>query len=617
MKTKYTELISRYRLDYVLYLIAIVFLDIFALLYPESLAPLIAIGVAWVPLAWHALEDLKEWRIGTDFFIVFASVVAFMGHEYLAIIIILLILHIAHYIELLIENRTERAIEQLVKLMPSSVVVMQDEQEQVVSLAHVKPSMNILVKTGGRLPVDGYIIAGQALINQAALTGESVPAQKKTGDQVFAGTFLEEGSIVVRVEQVQQETLFGKMIALFTQAEEKKSRIEILAQRAAFWLTPIILLMVAFFWVYTGDRNLVMTLLIFGSPLELSLVTPLAVISATVAAFRKGIIIKGGKALDHMASVDAMMFDKTGTLTLGEPVVFSVESFDQAYTTNEIIRLAAIAERRSDHVIARALLAKAEQLKLLIDQPNEYISLVGHGIEMVYQGERYFIGNRHFVEDAEHGNCLMPEHAKLSAIDTTASIFYLATKGHVVGVIMLIDTIRPEAKETLHALETSGINTMILASGDREGVTKKIAGQLGIQQYYAEVFPEQKLEILDRLQQSGLTVAMVGDGINDAAALKQAHVGIAMGAMGMEPAIDAADVVLMTNNLAHIVFVRRLSLAVRRIIRQNLLFGFLCVHILGVILTLLNLVHPIEAALFHAVADLLIVLNASRLIFFE
>ncbi len=610
-------MIAKYRLDYIIYLVAIICLDIAALLYPESSWPLVAIGTAWLPLAWHAIEDLREWRIGTDFFIVFASVVAFLGKEFLAIIIILLILHIAHYIELLIENRTERAIEQLVKLMPSTVIVISKGNEQVLLLAEVVPGMDILVKTGGRLPVDGYIISGQALINQAALTGESVPTQKMFGDHVFAGTFLEEGSIIVRVEQVQQETLFGKMIALFSQAEEKKSRIEIFAQRAAFILTPIILLLIAFFWLYTGDRNLVMTLLIFGSPLELSLVTPLAVVAAMVAAFRKGIIVKGGRALDHMASVNAMMFDKTGTLTLGQPVVFSVESFDQAYTTNEIIRLAAIAERRSDHVIARALLSKAEQLRLLVDQPDEYISLVGHGIEMVYKGERYFIGNRHFVADAEHGNCRMPERAKLSAIDTTASAFYLATKGHVVGVIMLVDTIRPEAKETLSALEQSGINTMILASGDREGITKKIAGQLGIQQYHAEVFPEQKLAILDNLQQSGLTVAMVGDGINDAAALKQAHVGIAMGAMGMEPAIDAADIVLMTNNLEHIVFVRRLSLAVRRIILQNLLFGFLFVHMLGVILTLMHLVNPIEAALFHAIADLLIVVNASRLIFFE
>lgn len=618
MNKSLMELVSRYRLDYLAYVVGIFGLVIASVVYPHEYLPFIAIACAWLPLVWHAYEDLKKWQIGTDFFIVFATVVGLIGKEYFAILIILSILIVTHYIEMLIDRRTEHAIEQLINLMPSRVIaVTTGGHEQTISLADMTPGMQLLVKTGGRIPADGHIVMGSATINQAALTGESLPQLKSVGEHVFAGTFIQEGSIIMHVEQVREETLFGKMMALFAQAEKKKSNMEIFSQRAAFIFTPVVLIAIVLLWIFSRDSNLIMTLLIFGSPLELSLVTPLAVLAATVAAFRKGIIVKGGRVFERMTAVTAIIFDKTGTLTLGQPVVVDVTSFDKQFSPHDILKLAAIAERRSDHVVARAILARAQQLQLQIPQPEEYHSLVGHGVEMMFEGVRYYIGNRHFVEAPEHGNCQMPAEATMSAIDTTVSAFYLATRGHVIGVITVSDAIRPDAQKALAALRSLGIDTCMLVSGDRLGVTQKIAQQLGISDYHAEVFPDQKLAILDSLQQRGIATAMVGDGINDAAALKQANIGIAMGAMGMEPAIDAADVVLMTNNLEHIAFVRRLSLAVRRVIQQNLLFGFLCVHVLGVILTLLHYVTPIQAAFFHAIADLVIVLNATRLIFFE
>jgi heavy metal translocating P-type ATPase len=614
-KTVLKNLYYAYRLDYVIYILTIIILDSIALYYPNTYFYLIPVSIVWLQMLVTALKMLKKKQIGTEFFLVFATIIALIGKQQHAIIIVLLLMLIAQYIELIIELRTKSALESLIHLIPSQVTLLQDDREKIVPLEQLTSGMDVMVKTGWRIPADGFIIQGHATINEAVLTGESMPVEKTLNDHVFAGTFVEAGSIIFKVQAVKQETLFGKMTALFAQAEQKKARITILTEKIAAIMIPTIITFIIGAWLITGNLNLVVTLLIFGSPLELSLVTPLTVLAGTVAAFRHGVLVRGGRALEQFAQIDTLIFDKTGTLTLGEPTVVNIVSYSPDYTTSDILKIAGIAEIRSDHVVSKAILKKAKELSIEIPQPENYASLVGHGVEISYKNKKYFLGNRHFIEASEHGHSPIPidEHHD----QQPHSHFYLASQGNVIGKISVMDTIRPDAKETIQKLKKSGIKQIILISGDRQAITNSIAKQLGITEAYGEAFPEQKLQLLDQLQQQGKLVGMVGDGINDVAALKQAHVGIAMGAMGMEPAIEAADIVLMTNDLSNIFFMRKLSQKVFKVIKENLLIGFFILHIIGLILTLMQLVDPIQAAFFHALSDILILLNASRLITFK
>lgn len=567
-------------------------------------------------MLWIAsLDFLKKKQIGTEFFLVFATIAAVIGKQERAIMFVLLIMIIARYIELIIEQRTHNAIESLLKLIPSQVTIIENNQEKNISLDAVVPGMHILVKTGWRVPADGFIVQGNAAINESMLTGESMPKEKQKNATVFAGTFVESGSIVFQVERVHQETLFSKMTALFAKAEEKKARVTILTDKIALVFVPFTLLVITVVWLVTGNLELVITLLIFGSPLELSLVTPLTVLAGSVAAFRHGILVRGGRALEQFSRANTIIFDKTGTLTLGDPVIVDIQTFNEQYSKNDILKIAAIAEIRADHVVAKSILKKAREMHIEIPQPEEYVSLVGHGVEVVFNNKRYFLGNEHFIQAPEHGNSPIPSYNTDNK--QPYSNFYLATNGEVIGKISVMDILRSDAKETIKTLKKSGIDEIILLSGDRQEITEDIARQLGINRAYGQAFPEDKLQLLDHLQKEGNIVTMVGDGINDVAALKQANVGIAMGAMGMEPAIEAADIVLMTNELKNIYFIRKLSQQIFRVIKQNLIIGFLILHVLGLILTVIHLIEPVQAAFFHAISDVLILLNASRLIGFK
>jgi heavy metal translocating P-type ATPase len=578
--------------------------------------------LAWFPLVWVAIQDLRKKQIGTEFFLVFATIFALIGHEEHAIMIVLIIMLIARYAELFIENQTKRALESIIRLIPTHVMVRSGNEEVVMPLRDVQIGMHIIIATGARVPVDGVVIEGCASINEASLTGESVLQEKQVGNSVFAGTFVEAGSIVIEAQKIKEETLFGRMVVLLVQAEKDKAAITILTDRIVQIFTPLYLIFIVLIWLITRDFDTVLTLLIFGSPLELALVTPLTVLAGTVAAFRHGILVKSGRALESLAQIDTIIFDKTGTLTLGEPSIVHVQSYISDISNNEIIRLAAMAEKRSDHVVAKALVAKAKEEHIVVPLSDKYTSVVGHGVEVEYQGTHYFFGNKHFIEAPEHGNSLIPLTAPVCLDEKLHSNFYLAAQGRashgrVLGKICMADAIRPEAKDIIQELLVSGIKNIMLLSGDRQEITDTIAQQLDIHQRYGGMFPDQKLTMLKKMQQEGHVVAMVGDGINDVAALKQAHVGIALGAMGMEPAIDAADVVLMTNDLQKIFFVRRLAQKVFRVIQQNLIIGFLFFHILGLVLTLMHIVTPTQAAFAHAISDIFIVINASRLIYFK
>lgn len=573
----------------------------------------IPLALAFIPIAYKGISELFERKISSEFFLIIATIIALIGGEESAIFVVLLIMHVAHYIDNIIKRRTEDELSGLIHLLPTDVLVKEGDKEIKMPLDKVVPGMLVIIKTGGRIPVDGLVTEGEASIQEAVLTGESVPLEKGPGELVYAGTYLEAGSITIKVQTIGKDTMFGKVQALLDESGKNKAHVVRLADRITAIFTPLFLLFIGIVWFVTGNVTMVITLLIFGSPLELTLVTPLTMLAAIVAAFRRGILVKGGAALECLARTDTMIFDKTGTITMGSPEVVSIMPVDKGYSQKDILLLAAIAEKKSGHVLAKAIMDKAKEENLEVPDPETYVSLTGHGIKMTYKNTTYILGNKHFIESSEHGNLPLPPGC---ALEESLTTFYLATKDKVLGEICLADRIKPEAHTTITKLKERGIESFILLSGDKQTVAQNVADKLGISKAYGEVMPHEKLAMLKELQKEGHHVTMVGDGINDAPALKEAEVGIAIGSMGMEPAIQAADIVLMSEDLDQIVFLYDLSKAAMRTIKQNLIVGFALTHAVGIGLALTSYLTPIQAALFHAIPDFLILIHGARLINF-
>lgn len=605
-----------YATGYLMYTIFV--LALFLVTFTHFVSPFfvhIPLLLAFVPICWKAIADIRHKKIGTELFLVFATIIALIGDQETAMTVILLIMLFAEYLSNLITQRTEHAIAGLIKLIPQNITIQVNHQEQQITAQELKVGMHVVVKTGGRIPVDGVVIQGSAAINEASLTGESVLKEKHQQARVYAGTIVESGALVIRAEKVREDTFFGKIVALVEHAEEKKAHVSLLADKIAWYLVPSLLLFIGLVWLVTSNLNLVMTLLVFGSPLELTLITPLAILAGIIAAFRNGVLVKGGLVLEKFAKSDTIIFDKTGTLTLGEPHITDIEVFNKSYTQKDILTIAAIAEKYSDHVSAKAILKKAHEEGIFLADPEDYVSISGHGVCIRYNNKHCFVGNKHFLEASEHGNIQIPEHAARVLADQSS--FYVGCDGVLYGKIYMADTIRPQAKETIYRLQREGFKQLVLLSGDQKHIAQQVGAELGIATSYGEVFPDQKLQLIEKFQNQGHIVTMVGDGINDAPALKQADIGIAMGAMGMEPAIDAADIVLITNDLSKIVFVHALSKKIFKVIQQNIFLGFFTIHAFGFLLAFLQAITPVQAALFHAIPDLAILLNSARLANFK
>lgn len=565
-------------------------------------------------IIYAALQDLWHKKIGSELFFVIATLVGIAANQEQAAVIIILVVLIAEFLAELVEARTEQALSKLLQLMPTQVLLWHDGIQQERKLSQIQIGDTIIVPTGWRIAVDGTVISGNALVNESALTGESIPVEKGVGSLVYAGTFIEAGSIIMQTEQLGKETLFGKITQLLAQAEEQKAQVVGIADKIAIIFSFAILALAAVTWFLTHDLTKVITLLVFGSPTELVLITPLAILAGIAASFKQGILIKGGIALEQLSQVNTFIVDKTGTLTTGNPVVHEVHTFNPTMTTQELITIAASLEYYGTHVLAQAVKRYAKEHQLATHIPTDYNSIAGHGIYATLNGIGYLVGNYHFLTSPEHGNLsIAPTQITTSVLPS----FYVATEHKVLGVITIYDPIRPTAKTCISQLHAQGLQTITMLSGDRQEVAERICHEVGINQCLGNQFPEQKLLYIRQLQQKGNKVAMVGDGINDAPALKAADVGIAMGSMGMEPAIAAADIVLISNDLTKLPYLYALSRHVFATIRQNILFGLVGVHGFGIIAALYGLVTPVQASLIHGVADIVIVLNSARIIHFS
>jgi heavy metal translocating P-type ATPase len=598
-----------------------------ALLYWRQAVPIevlwAAVAIGLYPLVKTGLLDLvRERKIGTEIFVTIATLVAMLGGETVAGAVLMVIILIAEFIAELNTDRARASIKSLIGSVPQVALVRGkagEVGERSVPVAELRVGDVVLVRAGEKVPVDGSVLSGQGAVNEASITGESLPKDKQTGSTVFAGTVLASGALDVRTDKLGADTMFARIITLVEDAEAHQAPVQKLADRVAAWLIPVVLVFLVGVWLVTRDIRTVVTLLIFTSPAELGLATPLVMIAAVARAARNGILIKGGLYLELLAKVDVVVFDKTGTLTANRPAVVSVSTQDAAIDERQLMRLAAAADRRSAHPLAQAVMAHAAALGIEVPEPQQYEQIQARGVKATVEGRAVLVGNPALLSEA--GVALPsstlatgPTAAAEAAGIGSSTPVHVAVDGRFAGIVYIADAVRPGAREALVALKATGVKRTVMLTGDNAATAHAVAQQLGIDEVHAELLPEGKVGVIAELQKQGHRVAMVGDGINDAPALARADVGIAMGGGGTQAALEAADVALMTDDLAKIGAARAIARRAYRTVQENLFVGVGVVHVLGIAAALMGWIGPIEAAIIHLGPDVLVFVNSVKLL---
>ena len=590
----------------------ILFTGLIALLYWRQLVPIqilwVAIAIGLYPLVKTGLMDLiHERKVGTEIFVTIATLVAVTGGETVAGAVLMVIILIAEFIAELNMDRARASIKGLIGSVPQVALRRGVDGEREVAIDQLMAGDIVLVRAGEKIPVDGSIVGGGASINEAPITGESLPKDKSMGELVFAGTIVASGALDIKTEKIGGDTTFARIIGLVENAEAAQAPVQKLADKVASWLIPVVFVFLIAVYLVTRDVRMIVTLLIFTSPAELGLATPLVMIAAIARAARHGILVKGGLYLESLAKVDVMVFDKTGTLTANKPEVVRVEVSDSRFTEMELLSLAAAADRRSAHPLAKAVVDYATLKQVVVPEPEQYEQLQGRGVIATVSGRVVLVGNAALL--LENGIQLT---AAIEAGGQTP--VHVAVDGRFAGVIFIADSLRPGAREALVKLKETGVKRLVMLTGDNEATAQAVAKELGIDEVRANLMPEDKVNAIEELKKQGHRVAMIGDGINDAPALARADVGIAMGGGGTQAALEAADIVLMTDDLSKIVSARAIARRAYRTIQENLFVGVGVVHVLGITAALLRWIGPIQAALIHLGPDILVFVNSAKLL---
>jgi Cd2+/Zn2+-exporting ATPase/Cu+-exporting ATPase len=574
----------------------------------EPFAKVSILGVAatliggW-PIFKEALENLLQRRMTMELSMTIALVAALAIGEFRTALIIVFFVLIAEVLEGLTVGRGRRAIKHLVDLLPRSAFVRRSTGTTEVSVEEIRIGDVVIVKPGTRIAVDGVVLSGHSAVDQSPITGESLPVEKIKGSEVYAGTINQSGVLEVEVRNIGRNTAFGRIIEAVERAETLRAPIQKTADTLAGYLVYFALGCALLTFLITRDARSTISVVIVAGACGIAAGTPLAVLGGIGRAARNGVIIKGGVYLEALGKIDTIVFDKTGTLTLGKPIVSHIRA---AANTREsdVIEAAAIAERNSEHPLARAILEKANEVSLPFAEPDAFQYTPGKGVECSYGGETILIGSGSFVQD--HGFDI----SGFPASDAVSEVL-VARGGRLLGRIGIADGLRLGAAQAISEIHKMGLRTMLL-TGDTAAVAQTIARELGIDAVQAELLPQQKAESVRRLRQQGHTVAMVGDGINDAPALIEANVGIAMGA-GTDVARESADIVLIGDDFKKLVESLRIARWCRRIILTNFA-GTLLVDGVGVGLAAFGMLNPLLAALIHVVSELVFILNSARLL---
>lgn len=576
----------------------------------EPLPAISLIGVAGLliggwPIFKEALENLLAKRMTMELSMSIAIVAAAAISEFFTALVITLFVLIAEVLEGMTVSRGRRAIRDLLDFLPRAVSVRRGGAVAQVDADALAVGDAVLVNPGGRIPVDGTVIAGHSFVDQARITGESMPIEKTTGASVFAGSINQSGALEIRAERIGRDTSYGKIIEAVEQAERSRAPVQRLADRLAGYLVYFALGAASLTYLLTRDIRSTISVVIVAGACGIAAGTPLAILGAIGRAARAGAIIKGGLFLEQLGRVNTVVLDKTGTLTYGQPEVRTLvpaEGTDAA----RLLETAASAELRSEHPLGKTIVAHARALGRSLQEPERFGYTPGRGIEAVLGGELVLIGNQALMRDR---GIAVP--AGVLDRHPEASEVLVARGGKLLGAIAIADTVRPEAAHAVKAIHGMGIKTILL-TGDAKAVAEVIARDLGISEVAADLLPEDKRTRVKGLVNEGRIVAMVGDGINDAPALIEAQVGVAMGS-GTDVARESADVVLLGNDLLKFAETLGIARRTRAIIWANFV-GTIGVDALGIGLAAFGLLNPLFAAFIHVASELTFILNSARLL---
>ncbi|MFQ3683131.1 heavy metal translocating P-type ATPase [Roseiflexus sp.] len=573
-------------------------------LVPFPLGVAIVVGGGW-PVFRKVLRATLKRQVIAHTLMTIGVVAALVVGEWVTAAIVVVFMRVGEYVENFTTESARRAVKELIAIAPQTARVERDGVEVEVPVADVNVGEIVIVRPGETIPVDGDVVAGHATIDQAAITGESMPVEVASGSHVFAATIARLGSLRVKTRRVGADTTFGRVVKMVEEAEAHRADVQRFADTFSAYYLPVVTGIAALTFLISRNSLSTAAVLVVACSCSFALATPVAMLASIGAGAKRGLLIKGGKYLETLARADVVLVDKTGTLTLGQPRITDVISLN-GLTTTEILALAASAERYSEHPLAEAVRAAARAQHLPLSEPQDFEAIPGMGIRARVNGSLVAIGNRRLVPAAES----LPIAQQLERQGKT--LLFVVHNAELAAVLAAADTLRPEVPAALAELRALGVTRVELLTGDNERTAAALAEQLGVQ-YRANLLPEDKIEVVKDYQAKGHTVVMIGDGVNDAPALAQSHVGIAMGAAGTDIALEAAHVALMREDWSLVPEVIRIARRTMGIVKMNVAFTAVY-NVAGLALAAFGILPPVLAAAAQSLPDLGILANSARLL---
>ena len=597
-----------------------VFVGITMLLYATGLVRfvfgvnlmLLSAIIGGAPIVYGAIKGLFQKNLNVGGLVSIALIATLIVGEYLAGEIVVFIMLLGEFLENMTVARTGNAIRRLLDLKPKTARVRRDGKEIAVPSESVVVGDVVLVKPGERIPVDGEVLSGQASVNQSALTGESIPVEVTEGSKVYEGPLCELGAIEVRTTEAGEGTTLAHIITLVGEAQADKPPTQRVADQFAKYFTPVIFLLCLGTFAITRDVIRAVTMLVVACPCALVLATPTAVIATIGNAAKRGILVKGGLALEAAGRVKAVVLDKTGTLTHGRPEVTEIQSFGSA-SVEEVLRHAAIAEKFSEHPLAQAVLRHADKQGVNYPDPESFEVTPGRGVISTTGKVKTVLGNREMLGDEQIEIPSEAEAFATSKEELGESCLLLAVDGAFAGAISVSDVLRDAAAQTIADLKHAGIEKTLMLTGDNPRTAQAIASRVGVHDFSANQLPQDKVESVKKLRETH-RVAVIGDGINDAPALATADVGIAMGAIGSDAAIEAADIALLGDAIEQVPQVIRMGRRMIRTIKVNIWAFAVFFNLVAMTFAGLGMVGPVMGAVLHNVGSVFVVANSALLL---
>lgn len=568
--------------------------------------------IAGYPTFLKAWQAARQKMFSIELLVTIAVIGALIIGEYVESAAVTFLFLFGAFLEARSLEKARSSLKSLMDLAPLTATVLKNGIKSLIKAEEVEENDIVLVQTGEKIPIDGKILKGTASVNEAAITGESVPVEKSPGNKVFSGSILDSGYLEILAENVGEDTAFAKIIELVEEAQEGKAKTQRFLEKFASVYTPGIIVLSLLVGTITADIHLALTFLVIACPGALVISAPVSLVAGIGNAARNGILIKGGEVMENLAKINALAFDKTGTLTQGKPTVTAVKSF--GISEEELLLMSAEAEVVSEHHLGRAIVQEAENRGLnLVHKPENPTILKGRGLEVKLRGKLLYIGNRKGLQ--ERSIAVSPEienYAQAQEKKGNTAVF-VSDMNSILGIISIADKVREAALPAIQTLKSAGVKRLVMLTGDNEHTANIVSEQLGMDKTFANLLPEEKVDRIKTCMGKGIKLGMIGDGVNDAPALATADVGFAMGAAGTDIAMETADVILMADKLDKLVYALKLSKTTIRNMKQNMFFAVSTVAILlvGVLTKNVNLA---SGMLLHEISVLLVILNAIRLV---